>query len=139
VNAHDFANVLVALEGSDGHATALEWALSLCTLSKARLAVVAITAAAAHAPSDSARPATALGWPARILRDARREAQTRGVSVRVELLPETSRRAIINYAAAHDHDLIVLQHRGRYLREVLHPHPTDFAGPHRACPVIVIG
>jgi nucleotide-binding universal stress UspA family protein len=139
VNAHAFENVLVALDDSAVDATALEWALSLCTVSRAKLTVVAITAAPEHAPSGSPIPSTTRAGPSRMLLDAKRQAQDHGLNVRVELLLGPSQHTIITYAAAHHHDLIVLQHRGRCLRELLHPHPTDFAAPHHACPVIVIG
>jgi Universal stress protein family len=95
MSANEFTNVLVTVHGSDGSAKALGWALSLCSVSNAKLTVVAITEQPTACTASLTRVKRGTdGFLARALLDAKRAAKDRGVNARIELLPGESARAL---------------------------------------------
>jgi nucleotide-binding universal stress UspA family protein len=142
MSPYEFTNVLVAIDGSDEAAKALDCALSICTALDARLTVLAV---------DGKLPAYAasLGEVDEVKREkdeffdgvlhaARYSAEQRGVSVRTDLVPGHSADVIVHYAVAHAHDLIVVAHHAHLLGDLLLGSTADRVAHHAPCPVMVV-
>ena len=125
-----------------GRAHALDCALSLCASLGARLTALAVEgklpayAASLGEVEEVRREKDA--FFERVLADAQRQAEARGVGVRTELIPGHAAEAITHYAAAHGHDLIVIGHRGHFLGDVLLGSTADRVAHHAHCPVMVV-
>jgi nucleotide-binding universal stress UspA family protein len=142
VSPYEFTNVLVALDGSDGSHRALDCALSICATLGARLTALAVEGklpayAASLGEVDEVKREKDEFF-SRLLADAERAAGERGVVLRTELLPGHEAEVITHYARAHDHDLIVIGHRGHFLEDVLLGSMADRVAHHAHCPVMVV-
>jgi nucleotide-binding universal stress UspA family protein len=142
MSPYNFTNVLVAVDGSDGGAKALDCALSLCSALDAKLTALAVEgrlpayAASLGEVDDVKREKDA--FFTRVLTEAETAANDRGVPVRTELVPGHAAEVITHYAAAHAHDLIVIGHRGHFLGDLLLGSTADRVAHHAPCPVIVV-
>ena len=134
--------MLVPVDGSAGAGKALDCALSVCETWSARLTALAV---AGRLPAYAA----SLGevesvehekerFFARVLEDARRLAETRGVDIVTDLLPGHAAEVITHYARAHGHDRIVIGHRGHFLGDYLLGSTADRVAHHAHCPVMVV-
>ncbi|HEY8638559.1 MAG TPA: universal stress protein [Solirubrobacteraceae bacterium] len=142
MSPYEFTNVLVALDGSDGSHRALDCALSICATLGARLTALAVEGklpayAASLGEVDEVKREKDEFF-SRLLADAERAAGERGVVLRTELLPGHEAEVITHYARAHDHDLIVIGHRGHFLEDVLLGSMADRVAHHAHCPVMVV-
>jgi nucleotide-binding universal stress UspA family protein len=142
MSPYDFTNALVAIDGSDDSAKALDCALSIASALGAKLTVLAIEGklpayAASLGEVDEVKREKDEFF-SRVLADAERQAAERGVNVRTELLPGHSADVILHYAAAHSHDLIVIAHHEHFLGDVLLGSTADRVAHHAQCPVMVV-
>jgi nucleotide-binding universal stress UspA family protein len=142
MNPYRFRRVLVAVDGSEGAHKALDCALSICESVGAQLTVLAVEgrlpvyAGSVGEVDEVKREKDA--FFARVLDDARGQAQARGVDAAADLLPGHAAEVITHYARAHGHDLIVVGHRGHFLGDYLLGSTADRVAHHAHCPVMVV-
>jgi nucleotide-binding universal stress UspA family protein len=142
MSPYRFSNVLVAVDGSAGSNKALDCSLSVCSALGARLTALAVEgklpayAASLGEVEDAKREKDE--FFARVLGDAERAADERGVDVRTELVPGHAAEVITHYAAAHGHDLVVVGYRGHFMGDVLLGSTADRVAHHAHCPVMVV-
>jgi len=142
MSPYEFTNVLAAIDGSDDAGKALDCALSICHALDARLTVLAVEGklpayAALRGEVDEAKREKDEFFR-RVLDIARARAEEHGVSVHTDLVPGHSADVILHYAAAHEHDLIVVAHHGHPLGDVLLGSTADRVAHHAHCPVVVV-
>jgi nucleotide-binding universal stress UspA family protein len=142
MSPYEFSNVLVALDGSEGAAKALDCALSICSAVGARLTAVAVEgklpayAASLGEVDDVKREKDS--YFRGVLADAAGQARARGVEVATDLVPGHAAEVITHYARAHGHDLIVVGHRGHFLGDYLLGSTADRVAHNAHCPVMVV-
>ncbi len=66
------------------------------------------------------------------------QARAAGVEVAVELRPGHPAEVISEFAAAGGHDLVVLGHKGHFLRDHLLGSTADRVSEHAPCPVMIV-
>ena len=142
MNPYKFTRVLVAVDGSDGAAKALDCALSLCQAVGATLTALAVEGklpayAASIGEVDEVK-AEKDQYFSKVLDDAEAQARDREVPIEVELIAGHASEVITHYARAHGHDLIVVGHRGHFLGDYLLGSTADRVTHHAHCPVIVV-
>jgi nucleotide-binding universal stress UspA family protein len=142
MSPYDFGRVLAAIDGSEGAQKALDCALSICEAVRAELTVLAVEGKLpAYAGSigevDEVKREKDTFF-ARVLDDARSQAEARGVDVHTDLVPGHAAEVITHYAKAHGHDLIVVGHRGHFLGDYLLGSTADRVAHHAHCPVMVV-
>jgi nucleotide-binding universal stress UspA family protein len=142
MSPYEFTNVLVALDGSDGAATALDCALSICSAIEARLTALAVEGrlpayAASLGEVDEVKREKDTYFRG-VLDDAADQARARGIEVRTDLVPGHAAEVITHYARAHGHDLIVVGHRGHFLGDYLLGSTADRVAHDAHCPVMVV-
>jgi nucleotide-binding universal stress UspA family protein len=137
-----FSNVLVAVDGSEGGAKALDCALSICQALDARLTALAVEgklpayAASLGEVDDVKREKDE--FFRHVLDAAAKEASDRGVDAATDLVPGHAAEVITHYARAHGHDVIVIGHRGHFLGDYLLGSTADRVAHHAHCPVMVV-
>ena len=104
--------MLVALDGSDGAAKALDCALSICSAIEARLTALAVEGrlpayAASLGEVDEVKREKDTYFRG-VLDDAADRARARDIELRTDLVPGRAAEVITHYARAHGHDLIVI-------------------------------
>jgi nucleotide-binding universal stress UspA family protein len=137
-----FSSILVAIDGSDPSNRALDVALELAGLTGGRVAALAI---------EGPLPAYAatIGEVEEVKREkdaffgalatgARERAAKRGIELAVEVRPGHAAELIVEFAAARGHDLIVLGHKGHFLRDHLLGSTADRVAEHASCPVMIV-
>jgi nucleotide-binding universal stress UspA family protein len=137
-----FDRILVAIDGSDPSDHAFETALELASALDAELTALAI---------EGPLPAYAatIGEVEEVKREkdqffsalaARAQAQAEqvGIEVAVELHAGHAAEVISEFAAAGGFDLIVLGHRGHFLRDHLLGSTADRVAEHAPCPVMIV-
>jgi nucleotide-binding universal stress UspA family protein len=137
-----FDRILVAIDGSDASNRAFAKALELVELTRARLTALAIEgplpayAATIGEVEEVKREKDAFfkGLAAR----ARSEADDAGVELDVELRAGHAAELISEFAAAGGYDLIVLGHRGHFVRDHLLGSTADRVAEHAPCPVMIV-
>jgi nucleotide-binding universal stress UspA family protein len=142
VSPYEFTNVLVALDGSEGAAKALDCALSISSAVGARLTALAVEGklpayAASLGEVDEVKREKD-SYFRRVLEDAAAQASARGVELKTDLVPGHAAEVITHYARAHGHDLIVIGHRGHFLGDYLLGSTADRVAHHAHCPVMVV-
>ena len=142
MSPYDFTNILVATDGSKGCEKALDCALSICTALDAQLTILGVEGklpayAASLGEVDEVKREKD-DFFTRVLGEAKATATDRGVEVKTDLVPGHSADAIIHYAAAHGHDLIVVAHHAHILGDVLLGSTADRVAHHAHCPVMVV-
>jgi len=142
MSPYEFSRVLVAIDGSDGAWKALDCALSICSAAGAELTALAVEGKLpAYAGSlgeveEVKREKDA--YFRRVLHEARQQAADRDVTLRTDLVAGHAAEVIAHYARAHDHDLIVVGHRGHFLGDYLLGSTADRVAHHAHCPVMVV-
>jgi nucleotide-binding universal stress UspA family protein len=142
MSPYEFTSVLVALDGSEGAAKALDCALSIFSAVGARLTAVAVEgklpayAASLGEVDDVKREKDR--YFHRVLAGAAEQARDRGVDVSTDLVPGHAAEVITHYAQAHGHDLIVIGHRGHFLGDYLLGSTADRVAHNAHCPVMVV-
>ncbi|HEY7538214.1 MAG TPA: universal stress protein [Gaiellaceae bacterium] len=137
-----FERILVAIDGSDASNRAFDTALELAGLAGGRLTALAI---------EGPLPAYAatIGEVEEVKREkdrffaslaagVRERAEGSGVEIEVDVRPGHPAELISGYAAAGGYDLVVLGHRGHFLRDHLLGSTADRVVEHAPCPVMVV-
>jgi nucleotide-binding universal stress UspA family protein len=142
VTRYRFTRVLVPVDGSEGSTKALDAGLSLCEAMGCELTALAVEgrlpayAASLGEVDDVKRQKDE--FFTRVLEQASASAKERGLSIHTELISGHAAEVITHYAAAHEHDLIVIGHRGHFLGDYLLGSTADRVAHHAHCPVMVV-
>jgi nucleotide-binding universal stress UspA family protein len=137
-----FDQILVAIDGSAGAQKALETAVELAKLTGARLRALAVEgrlpayAATVGEVDEAKREKDEFFESLACSVEAFAEAQ--GVELEVEVRPGHAAELIVDYARAHDSDLIVLGHKGHFLQDFLLGSTADRVAHHAHCPVLIV-
>jgi nucleotide-binding universal stress UspA family protein len=137
-----FDRILVAIDGSDGSNRALAKALELAALAGSH-----VTALAVEGPLPAY--AATIGEVEEVKREkdaffrtladaARARAAEAGVDVVVEVRPGHAAELISRIAEAGGYDLVVLGHRGHFVRDRLLGSTADRVAEHAHCPVMIV-
>ena len=137
-----FEQILVAIDGSDGSDHALQKALELASTLGARLVALAVEGplpayAATIAEVDEVKREKDTFFPS-LLDGVRRRADDAGVPVEVELRPGHAAEVIVRVAREREADLIVLGHKGHFLRDHLLGSTADRVAERAECPVMIV-
>jgi len=137
-----FERILVAIDGSECSGRALTKAIDLAVLVHAHL-----TALAVEGPLPAY--AATIGEVDEILREkdafftalagrAREQARNAGLDLEVELRPGHAAELISQVAEDGGYDLVVLGHRGHFVRDRLLGSTADRVAEHAPCPVMIV-
>jgi nucleotide-binding universal stress UspA family protein len=137
-----FRHLLIAVDGSEASNRALEKGLEL-----ARLLEASVTALAVEGPLPAY--AATIGevdevkrekdaFFSRLAQDVRERAVRIEIDVDVEIRPGHAAELIPRVAKERGADLIVLGHRGHFLRDHLLGSTADRVAEHAECPVMIV-
>jgi nucleotide-binding universal stress UspA family protein len=137
-----FSRILVAVDGSDGSQRAFDKALELAGLTGATLLALAVEGplpayAATIGEVDEVKREKDVFFE-RLLADVRARAEDAGVPVEVELHPGHAAELIVHHARERGADLVVLGHRGHFLRDRMLGSTADRVAQHADCPVMIV-
>lgn len=139
---YKFENALVAIDGSEGAARALDCALSLVGQVGGKLTALAVEgrlpAYAATAGEVDEVKREKDRFFENLLADAEEQASAAGIDMDTDLVPGHAAEVISHYAKAHGHDLIIIGHRGHFLGDYLLGSTADRVAHHAHCPVMVV-
>jgi len=137
-----FERILVAIDGSEASFHAFDKALELAGLTNATLLALAV---------EGPLPAYAatIGEIEEVKREkdayfgslaarVREQAEHADVPIEVELRPGHAAELIVRYASEVGADLIVLGHRGHFLRDHLLGSTADRVAESAECPVMIV-
>jgi nucleotide-binding universal stress UspA family protein len=136
-----FERILVAIDGSQASNRAFAKAVELAQLTKGRLIALAVEgplpayAATVGEVDEVKREKDA--FFNRLLADARAQAEQAGVALDVELRAGHAAELIIRVARDLRADLIVVGHRGHFVRDHLLGSTADRVARHGPCPVLI--
>jgi nucleotide-binding universal stress UspA family protein len=137
-----FARILVAVDGSEASDHAFETALELARLTRGGMTALAVEgplpayAATIGEVEEVKREKDA--FFERLVASTRARAQAVGVPLEVELRPGHAAELIVRVAAQMEADLIVLGHKGHFLRDHLLGSTADRVAEHARCPVMIV-
>ena len=137
-----FTNLLVAVDGSEASNRALDKALELAALTGASVTALAVEgplpayAATVGEVDEVKREKDA--FFGRLAQDVREQAERRGVTIDVEVRAGHAAELISRVAKERGTDLIVLGHRGHFLRDHLLGSTADRVAEHAECPVLIV-
>lgn len=137
-----FEKILVAIDGSDCSDHAFEKALELAALAHAKL-----TALAVEGPLPAY--AATVGEVEEVKREkdsffrtlaaaARVRGEQAGIEIDVDVRPGHPAELISRVAEEGHYDLIVLGHRGHFVRDRLLGSTADRVAEHAHCPVMIV-
>jgi nucleotide-binding universal stress UspA family protein len=137
-----FEHILVAIDGSDASDRAFEKALELAGLARAGVTALAIEGplpayAATVGEVDEVKREKDIFFSA-LANRARQRANELGVELEVELRAGHAAEVISDFAAAGGFDLVVLGHRGHFLRDHLLGSTADRVAENAPCPVMIV-
>jgi nucleotide-binding universal stress UspA family protein len=137
-----FDRILVAIDGSDCSQRAFAKAVELAELSRATLTALAIEGplpayAATVAEVEEVKREKDIFFNALVAR-AREQGEQAGIHVDVEVRPGHAAEVISDFAAAGGYDLVVLGHKGHFLRDHLLGSTADRVAEHAPCPVMIV-
>jgi nucleotide-binding universal stress UspA family protein len=137
-----FERILVAIDGSDASDRAFAKALELASLTNAQLTALAIEGplpayAATVGEVDEVKREKDIFFNALAVR-AREQAKEAGIELVIELRAGHAAEVISDFAAAGAFDLVVLGHRGHFLRDHLLGSTADRVAEHAPCPVMIV-
>jgi nucleotide-binding universal stress UspA family protein len=137
-----FGTLLVAVDGSDASNRALDKALELAGLTGAAVTALAVEGplpayAATIGEVDEVKREKDLFF-GRLADDVRARAERIGVPIEVEVRAGHAAELITSYAREKRVDLIVLGHRGHFLRDHLLGSTADRVAEHAECPVMIV-
>lgn len=137
-----FDNILVAIDGSEGSDRAFAKALELAAIASGRLTALAVEGplpayAATIGEVEEVKREKDAFFQA-LVRQAQQEADRAGVALDIELRPGHAAELIVRVAGERHADLIVLGHRGHFLRDHLLGSTADRVVEHAGCPVMVV-
>lgn len=137
-----FEKILAAVDGSDASNRAFGKALELARLTGARVTALAVEgplpayAATIGEVDEVKREKDA--YFGGLLAETRHRAEAAGVELDVDLRPGHPAELISRVAAEVGADLIVLGHRGHFLRDHLLGSTADRVVEHADCPVMIV-
>jgi nucleotide-binding universal stress UspA family protein len=137
-----FEKILAAIDGSEASDRAFAKALELASLTGAKLTALAVEGplpayAATIGEVDEVRREKDAFFE-RLLGSTRQQADAAGVELEVELRPGHAAELIVRVAREKQADLIVLGHRGHFLRDHVLGSTADRVSEHAACPVMIV-
>jgi nucleotide-binding universal stress UspA family protein len=137
-----FERILVAIDGSDCSNRAFATALELADLMNATLTALAIEGplpayAATIGEVDEVRREKDEFFTALAAR-ARQKAAEAGVEIEVDVRPGHPAELISRVAREGSYDLVVLGHRGHFVRDHLLGSTADRVAEHAPCPVMIV-
>ena len=137
-----FNRILVAVDGSESSTRAFETAIELAVLTHGALIALAVEgplpayAATIGEVEEVKREKDAFFGG--LLSGVRKRAAAAGVPLETELRPGHASELIVRAAAEHEADLIVLGHKGHFLRDHLLGSTADRVSEHAHCPVLIV-
>jgi nucleotide-binding universal stress UspA family protein len=137
-----FETILAAIDGSEASDRAFAKALELASITGARLTALAVEgplpayAATVGEVEEVRREKDA--FFERLLVDTREQAEAASVELDVELRPGHAAELIVRVARERHVDLIVLGHKGHFLRDHLLGSTADRVAEHADCPVMIV-
>lgn len=137
-----FERIVVAIDGSEGSSRAFAKALELAGLTGARLVALAVEGplpayAATIGEVDEVKREKDAFFGS-LLAAVRREAEAAGVGLETELRAGHAAELIVRFARERAADLIVLGHKGHFLRDHLLGSTADRVSEHADCPVMIV-
>ena len=137
-----FERIVVAIDGSEGSGRAFAKAIELAKLAGASLTALAIEGplpayAATIAEVEEVKREKDVFF-GRLAEEARRDAELAGVAVDVVVRAGHAAELISHVAAEGGYDLVVLGHRGHFLRDHLLGSTADRVAEHAPCPVMIV-
>jgi nucleotide-binding universal stress UspA family protein len=137
-----FDRILVAIDGSEGGDRAFATALELARAVGATLTALAIEGplpayAATVGEVDEVKAEKDVFFDA-LARSARARAEEAGLDVTVQVRAGHAAEVISDVAAEGAYDLVVLGHRGHFLRDHLLGSTADRVAAHAPCPVMIV-
>ena len=137
-----FGRILVAIDGSYCSDRAFGKALELAALTGATLTALAIEGplpayAATLGEVDEVKREKDQFFNALAAR-ARERAEQSGIELDVDVRPGHPAELISSFAADGGYDLVVLGHRGHFLRDHLLGSTADRVAEHAHCPVMIV-
>jgi nucleotide-binding universal stress UspA family protein len=137
-----FERILVAIDGSEASDRAFAKALELAAVTKAKLIALAVEGplpayAATVGEVDEVKREKDQFFSALAVQ-ARSEAQAAGVLVDVEVRPGHPAELIVRFASEANADLVVIGHKGHFLRDHLLGSTADRVSEHAHCPVMIV-
>ena len=137
-----FERILVAIDGSECSNRAFAKAIDLAQLTRATLTALAIEGplpayAATMGEVDEVKREKDLFFNA-LAATAKEQAERAGIELDVEVRPGHAAEVISDFAGAGGYDLVVLAHRGHFLRDHLLGSTADRVAEHAPCPVMIV-
>ena len=137
-----FHRILVAIDGSEYSNRAFAKALELGGLLRAHITALAIEGplpayAATIGEVEEVKREKDVFFNALAAR-ARDEGECAGVEIDVQVRPGHAAEVIPDFAAAGGYDLVVIGHRGHFLRDHLLGSTADRVAEHAPCPVMIV-
>ncbi len=137
-----FERILAAIDGSEASDRAFDKALELARLTGAHVTALAVEGplpayAATIGEVDEVRREKD-AYFAGLVAKTKRSAEAAGVELDVDLRPGHPAELISRVAAEVGADLIVLGHRGHFLRDHLLGSTADRVVEHAECPVMIV-
>jgi nucleotide-binding universal stress UspA family protein len=137
-----FERIVVAIDGSEGSNHAFAKALELAGLTNARLIALAVEGplpayAATVGEVDEVKREKDAFFNA-LLAEVRDQANEARVAIEVELRAGHAAELIVRFARERGADLIVLGHKGHFLRDHLLGSTADRVAEHAECPVMIV-
>jgi nucleotide-binding universal stress UspA family protein len=137
-----FEKILVAIDGSECSNRAFAKALELAALAQSR-----VTALAVEGPLPAY--AATVGEVEEVKREkdtffrglaaqARLEGENAGIEIDVDVRPGHAAELITRVAEEGGYDLVVLGHRGHFVRDRLLGSTADRVAEHAHCPVMIV-
>jgi nucleotide-binding universal stress UspA family protein len=137
-----FERILAAIDGSEASDRAFATAVELASLTGATLTALAVEgplpayAATVGEVEEVKREKDA--FFRRLLTHTREQAEAAGVDLDVELRTGHAAELIVRIAQETQADLIVLGHRGHFLRDHVLGSTADRVSEHADCPVMIV-
>ncbi len=137
-----FDRILVAIDGSDPSNRAFTKALELAEVTDAEVTALAIEGplpayAATVGEVEEVKREKDLFF-GRLAEQAREQAAEAGIELKVELRAGHAAEVISEFASAGGYDLVVLGHRGHFLRDHLLGSTADRVAENAPCPVMIV-
>jgi nucleotide-binding universal stress UspA family protein len=137
-----FERILVAIDGSECSDRAFAKALELASLTHARLTALAVEGplpayAATVGEVEEVKREKDVFFNALAVK-ARQQAAEAGLELEVEVRPGHAAELISQVAADGAYDLVVLGHRGHFIRDHLLGSTADRVSEHAPCPVMIV-
>jgi nucleotide-binding universal stress UspA family protein len=137
-----FERILVAVDGSAGAQKALEKAIELANATGAELTALAVEGrlpayAATVGEVDEVKQEKDAFF-GKLAASAQDFAASEGIDLKIDVQPGHAAELIVQYARAHDFDLVVVGHKGHFLQDYLLGSTADRVAHHAYCPVLIV-